>query len=111
MTRTNLDQKSKTVNQGQFERTKTVQTQKNCSTSSNPRQLGLFTEFTPDLVIDRVERPEFEGERFYLCFGGWTLKFELTRNEAYRAIELLGSDRDAASIWNAIEQAIDGGEA
>ncbi|MCY7275692.1 MAG: hypothetical protein LH702_18620, partial [Phormidesmis sp. CAN_BIN44] len=42
-------------------------------------------------------------ERFYIHYGSWFAAIQLTRLEAYRAIELVGSSRDSETIWWAIE--------
>jgi hypothetical protein len=84
--------------------------------SSSPyvetRQIGLFVEPKPDLIVDRVPYNLALGDDlYYIHYGDWFAGIQLTRDEAYRAIEQIGSRRDPEAIYAAIEQAIEGGAA
>ena len=84
----------------------------NFRTYTEGEQLGLFAVPKPDLVVDRVPHNLALGDdRYYIRYGDWFAGVQLTRDEAYRAIGLIGRKRDAESIYWAIEQAITGGEA
>jgi hypothetical protein len=75
-----------------------------------PRQIGLFVK--PDLIVDRVPYNLALGDDlYYIHYGDWFAGIQLTRDEAYRAIEQIGSRRDPEAIYAAIEQAIEGGAA
>ncbi|MBW4539706.1 MAG: hypothetical protein KME43_11270 [Myxacorys chilensis ATA2-1-KO14] len=86
-----------------------------CATNLLPaytesKQLGLLIGSKPDLIVDRVpDNIALADNRYYIRYGSWFAGIQLTRDEAYTAIELIGRDRDSASIWSAIEQTIDGG--
>ncbi|MGG6266243.1 hypothetical protein ACQ4M3_05310 [Leptolyngbya sp. AN03gr2] len=85
------------------------------SKQSRSKQLGLLAESwavstTPDLILLPVPRNlALEADRFYVSCGDWFAGVQLTIEQAYRAIELCGKNREPDRIWWAIERAIDGG--
>lgn len=76
-------------------------------TKSQSRQLELSTS---DPIVLRVPPNLALGDdRFYVCIDGWCAGVQLSRTQAYRALELIGTDRESATIYRAIELVIDGG--
>ncbi|MBW4419812.1 MAG: hypothetical protein KME13_11355 [Myxacorys californica WJT36-NPBG1] len=83
---------------------------RNSSTYTEGDQLGIFTEPNPDLIVDRVpERLALAVDRYYIRHSDWSAGIQLTRDEAYRAIGLIGRKRDPEAIYSAIERVVDGG--
>ncbi|GAP96114.1 hypothetical protein [Leptolyngbya sp. NIES-2104] len=77
-------------------------------------QLDLLANFqperTPDLILEPVpDRFSLADDRFYIHYNDWYAPIQLTRSQAYRAIELCGSSRDSDTIWQAIERTVNGG--
>lgn len=76
------------------------------------KQLGLFTASKPDLIVDRVPQNIALGDdRYYIHCDDWFAGVQLARDEAYRAIGLIGRKRNPEAIYSAIERVLDGGEA
>lgn len=101
----NLDFKSKTVNPSTHQDYSRIE---NCSYS----QLGLFVAPKPDLIVDRVPQNLALGDdRYYIRYGSWFAGIQLSKNEAYGVIGLIGRKRDPEAIYRAIERVIDGGVA
>lgn len=86
---------------------------------SKPKQLELLSDrATPDLVVEPV-RSEFEGDRYRLRYGDFTLRLELPKDQAYElfdwtvrldwSLDDRGVPTDIDRIWAAAEAAIGGG--
>ena len=64
----------------------------------------------PDLILFPVPlNLALDTDRFYISCGDWYAAIQLSRSQAYRAIELCGTSRERDIIWGAIEQVINGG--
>jgi hypothetical protein len=86
----------------------------NISIDYTPESRSCSRRLVENTIADWIVKPvdrrlALADERFYIHYGSWFAAIQLTRLEAYRAIELVGSSRDSESIWWAIEAAIAGG--
>ena len=82
---------------------------------SNPKQLELVSgaksvqTVAIATIVPVPDRLALDTDRFYISCGDWYAAIQLSRAQAYRAIELCGRSRERDVIWGAIEQVINGG--
>ncbi|MBN8563452.1 MAG: hypothetical protein J0L70_23220 [Leptolyngbya sp. UWPOB_LEPTO1] len=85
---------------------------------TNPPRSKPRPKPKPELAIEPV-RSEFEGDRYCLCYGTFTLRLELPKDQAYElfdwtvrldwSLDDRGVPTDIARIWAAAESALGGG--
>ncbi len=110
----NLSSRIRTVNPGNPGSCYQYQYSKNENHSHiGAIQLGLFEpKRSEDLILAPVPKNlALEPDRFYIRLGDWYAGIQLTRTQAYKAIERIGRNRERDVIWSAIESVVDGGVA